>query len=102
MVLLLVICCFIFLEEGDVVEIICCDVKIFDKEGNVVECEVIELNIEYDVGDKVGYCYYMFKEIYEQLIVVCNVFKDCIDENGFIVDIFGKGVDEIFKKVQYV
>ena len=93
---------FIFLEEGDVAEITRRDVKIFDKEGNAVEREVIESNIEHDAGDKAGYRHYMLKEIHEQPTVVRNALKDRIDENGLTADIFGKGADEIFKKVQHV
>ena len=93
---------FIFLEEGDVAEITRRDVKIFDKDGNAVEREVIESNIEHDAGDKAGYRHYMLKEIHEQPTVVRNALKDRIDENGLTADIFGKGADEIFKKVQHV
>ena len=93
---------FIFLEEGDVAEITRRDVKIFDKNGNAVEREVIESNIEHDAGDKAGYRHYMLKEIHEQPTVVRNALKDRIDENGLTADIFGKGADEIFKKVQHV
>ncbi|MCG7653717.1 glutamine--fructose-6-phosphate transaminase (isomerizing) [Alteromonas sp. Cnat2-8] len=93
---------FIFLEEGDVAEITRRDVKIFDKDGNAVEREVIESNIEHDAGDKAGYRHYMLKEIHEQPTVVRNALKDRIDENGLTADIFGKGAGEIFKKVQHV
>ena len=93
---------FIFLEEGDVAEITRRDVKIFDKDGNAVEREVIESNIEHDAGDKAGYRHYMLKEIHEQPTVVRNALKDRIDENGLTADIFGKGADDIFKKVQHV
>ena len=93
---------FIFLEEGDVAEITRRDVKIFDKDGNAVERELIESNIEHDAGDKAGYRHYMLKEIHEQPTVVRNALKDRIDENGLTADIFGKGADEIFKKVQHV
>ena len=93
---------FIFLEEGDVAEITRRDVKIFDKDGNAVEREVIESNIEHDAGDKAGYRHYMLKEIHEQPTVVRNALKDRIDENGLTADVFGQSADEIFKKVQHV
>ena len=93
---------FIFLEEGDVAEITRRDVKIFDKEGNAVEREVVESNIEHDAGDKAGYRHYMLKEIHEQPTVVRNALKDRIDENGLTADVFGQGADDIFKKVQHV
>ncbi|WP_334019626.1 glutamine--fructose-6-phosphate transaminase (isomerizing) [Alteromonas sp. S015] len=93
---------FIFLEEGDVAEITRREVKIFDKDGNAIEREVIESNIEHDAGDKAGYRHYMLKEIHEQPTVVRNALKDRIDENGLTADVFGQGADDIFKKVQHV
>jgi len=93
---------FIFLEEGDVAEITRRNVSIFDKDGNPVEREVIESNIEHDAGDKGGYRHYMLKEIHEQPTVVRNALQNRIDENGLVADIFGQGADEIFKKVKHV
>ena len=93
---------FIFLEEGDVAEITRRDVKIFDKDGNAVEREVIESNVEHDAGDKAGYRHYMLKEIHEQPTVVRNALKDRIDESGLTADVFGLGAEEIFKKVKHV
>ncbi|WP_421132821.1 glutamine--fructose-6-phosphate transaminase (isomerizing) [Alteromonas sp. A079] len=93
---------FIFLEEGDVAEITRRNVSIFDKDGNPVEREVIESNIEHDAGDKGGYRHYMLKEIHEQPTVVRNALQNRIDENGLVAGIFGQGADEIFKKVKHV
>lgn len=93
---------FIFLEEGDVAEITRRTVAIFDKDGNAVEREVIESNIEHDAGDKGGYRHYMLKEIHEQPTVVRNALQNRIDENGLAEDIFGQGADDIFKKVKHV
>lgn len=93
---------FIFLEEGDVAEITRRTVAIFDKDGNAVEREVIESNIEHDAGDKGGYRHYMLKEIHEQPTVVRNALQNRIDENGLAADIFGQGADDIFKKVKHV
>ena len=53
-------------------------------------------------GNKAGYRHYMLKEIHEQPTVVRNALKDRIDENGLTADVFGKGADEIFKKVKHV
>ena len=93
---------FIFLEEGDVAEITRRDVKIFDKDGNAVEREIVESNVEHDAGDKAGYRHYMLKEIHEQPTVVRNALLNRIDENGLVADIFGKGADDILSKVKHV
>ena len=93
---------FIFLEEGDVAEITRREVTIFDKQGNPVEREVIESNIEHDAGDKGGYRHYMLKEIHEQPTVVRNALQSRVDEKGLLPDIFGDGADEIFSRVKHV
>lgn len=93
---------FIFLEEGDVAEITRREVSILDVNGNPVEREVIESNIEHDAGDKVGYRHYMLKEIHEQPTVVRNTLQQRVDEKGLLPDIFGNGADEIFSKVKHV
>ncbi|MEW9799694.1 glutamine--fructose-6-phosphate transaminase (isomerizing) [Alteromonas sp. CYL-A6] len=93
---------FIFLEEGDVAEITRRTVKIFDKNGDPVEREIIESNIEHDAGDKAGYRHYMLKEIHEQPTVVRNTLSQRVDETGLLPGIFGEGADEIFKDVRHV
>lgn len=93
---------FMFLEEGDVAEISRRSVKIFDVNGNPVEREVIESNIEHDAGDKGGYRHYMLKEIHEQPTVVRNALQQRVDEKGLLPDIFGKGAEELLAKVKHV
>ena len=93
---------FIFLEEGDVAEITRRSVTIFDKQGNPVEREVIESNIEHDAGDKGGYRHYMLKEIHEQPTVVRNALQHRLDEKGLVADVFGSGADALFEKVKHV
>ena len=46
---------FIFLEEGDVVEVTQPTVNIFDKQGNAIERPEIESQVQYDAGDKGAY-----------------------------------------------
>ncbi|MFS1701818.1 glutamine--fructose-6-phosphate transaminase (isomerizing) [Alteromonas sp. AMM-1] len=93
---------FIFLEEGDVAEITRRSVSIFDKQGNPVEREVIESNIEHDAGDKGGYRHYMLKEIHEQPTVVRNALQHRLDEKGLVADVFGNGAEALFEKVKHV
>ncbi|MEG3766391.1 glutamine--fructose-6-phosphate transaminase (isomerizing) [Alteromonas sp. 14N.309.X.WAT.G.H12] len=93
---------FIFLEEGDVAEITRRSVSIFDVNGNPVEREVVESNIEHDAGDKAGYRHYMLKEIHEQPTVVRNTLQQRVDEQGLVPGIFGAGADAILAKVKHV
>ncbi len=93
---------FIFLEEGDVAEVTRREVNIFDKDGQPVEREIIESNVEHDAGDKAGYRHYMLKEIHEQPTVVRNTLKDRLHETGLAANIFGEGADEILSRVKHV
>ena len=93
---------FIFLEEGDVAEVTRREVNIFDKDGQPVEREIIESNVEHDAGDKAGYRHYMLKEIHEQPTVVRNTLKDRLNETGLAANIFGEGADEILSRVKHV
>ncbi|MDT0595289.1 glutamine--fructose-6-phosphate transaminase (isomerizing) [Glaciecola petra] len=97
---------FIFLEEGDVAQITRTSVEIVDANGEKVEREIIESNVEHDAGDKGGYRHYMLKEIYEQPHVLRNALKGRITSDGLVDGIFGannaKSADEIFSQTQYV
>ncbi|UTP73058.1 glutamine--fructose-6-phosphate transaminase (isomerizing) [Alteromonas sp. LMIT006] len=93
---------FIFLEEGDVAEITRRSVAIFDVDGNPVEREVIESNVEHDAGDKGQYRHYMLKETYEQPTVVRNALAGRLDANGAIEGIFGEGSEVLLSKVKHV
>ncbi|MFC3093995.1 glutamine--fructose-6-phosphate transaminase (isomerizing) [Alteromonas sediminis] len=93
---------FIFLEEGDVAEITRRTIAIYDKDGNPVEREIIESNVEHDAGDKGGYRHYMLKEIHEQPTVVRNTLQNRLVGNTLSADIFGKGADDIFATIKHV
>lgn len=93
---------FIFLEEGDVAEITRETVKIFDKNGELVEREIHDSEVEHDAGDKGGYRHYMLKEIYEQPTVVRNGLSDRLANDQLAPQIFGENADEVLGKVKHV
>lgn len=93
---------FIFLEEGDVAKVTRREVTIFDKDGERVEREVVESNVEHDAGDKGGYRHYMLKEIYEQPAVIRNALQDRVDNIHNIDALFGEGAEDILKQVKHV
>jgi glucosamine--fructose-6-phosphate aminotransferase (isomerizing) len=93
---------FIFLEEGDVAQITRTNVTIIDVNGNQVEREIVESNVEHDAGDKGGYRHYMLKEIYEQPAVIRNTLQGRVSPEGVANDIFGEGSEQIFAKTEHV
>lgn len=93
---------FIFLEEGDVAEVTRTTVTIVDENGQQVEREIHDSELENEFGDKGGYRHYMMKEIQEQPTVVRNTLAERLNENGLNSHIFGDNADELLKKVQHV
>ncbi|UAA39194.1 glutamine--fructose-6-phosphate transaminase (isomerizing) [Paraneptunicella aestuarii] len=93
---------FIFLEEGDVAEITRTSVRILDKNGEEVERQIHDSEIEHDAGDKAGYRHYMLKEIYEQPIVVRNALQGRLNSEGLLPGIYGDDADMILQKVRHV
>lgn len=93
---------FIYLEEGDVAEITRNSITIYDHQGNQVEREAIESDIEHDAGDKGGYRHYMLKEIHEQPTVVRNCLLGRLAQHDINPNIFGQGADEILATIKHV
>ena len=93
---------FMFLEEGDVAEITRTSVRIYDTNGNLVEREVFDSEVEHDAGDKGGYRHYMLKEIHEQPTVVRNTLQGRLGETGVVDGIFGAGSEDILKDIKHV
>lgn len=59
-----------YLRDGDVVRITPHDIKIWDKDDNVVERETKEVSWTMEDAEKGGYEHYMLKEIHEQPRVI--------------------------------
>lgn len=93
---------FIFLEEGDVAEITRTSVAIYDHQGQPVEREITDSDVEHDAGDKGGYRHYMLKEIHEQPNVVRNTLQDRLGENDVVDGIFGAGSEQILQDIKHV
>lgn len=66
---------FVFMEDGDIAEIQCDSVRIFDARGNRVERREEEVAHHSDPADKSGYRHYMRKEIDEQAEVIDKAFR---------------------------
>lgn len=93
---------FIFLEEGDVAEITRREVNIFDENGQAVEREVHESNLQQDAADKGQFRHYMQKEIYEQPAALSNTMEGRISNDSVIVESIGNGAKDILANVEHV
>ena len=93
---------FIYLEEGDIAEITRRTVDIYDANGQKVEREVHESNLENDAAEKGKFRHVMQKEIYEQPNALINTMEGRILHNNVIVDAIGNGASEILEKVEHI
>ena len=93
---------FIFLEEGDIVEITRRTVDIYDTYGNKVEREIHESNLENDAAEKGKFRHFMQKEIYEQPTALINTMEGRINHENVIVDSIGNGAKGILEKVEHI
>ena len=93
---------FIYLEEGDIAEITRRTVDIYDANGQKVEREVHESNLENDAAEKGKFRHFMQKEIYEQPNALLNTMEGRILHNNVIVDAIGNGAAEILEKVEHI
>ena len=93
---------FIFLEEGDIAEITRRSVDIYDRDGNKVEREAHDSNLENDAAEKGKYRHFMQKEIYEQPTALINTMEGRVTHNNVIVEAIGNSAKEILEKVEHV
>ncbi|TBR41243.1 glutamine--fructose-6-phosphate transaminase (isomerizing) [Marinomonas agarivorans] len=87
---------FIFLEEGDVVEVTRDAVTVYDLNGQEQERPVSVFNHHVDATDKGEFRHYMMKEIYEQPSVISACLEGRISDKKVLTSCFG--ADSAFLK----
>lgn len=94
---------FLYLEEGDIVELQRESVLIYDKNHQPVTREVNELDAQLHHSDKGTYRHYMLKEIYEQPQAIQRTLADRIQVNHTVQPhAFGTNAPEIFEQVKHI
>ncbi|NHB96342.1 glutamine--fructose-6-phosphate transaminase (isomerizing) [Photorhabdus stackebrandtii] len=93
---------FIFLEEGDIAEVTRRTVHIFNTQGEPVEREQIESNIQYDAGDKGVYRHYMQKEIYEQPMAIKSTLEGRLTHGQVDLSELSPNAAELLSKVEHI
>lgn len=93
---------FIYLEEGDLAEVLLERVTICDAEGKEQVRPVKKSSAEMSNTDKGSYDHYMLKEIHEQSSVVLETLQGRIGEHQVYDGVFGVTADAIFAKTQQV
>lgn len=80
---------FIFLEEGDVVDVTLDKVTIYDADGVQQDRPVSVFNHSIDATDKGEFRHYMMKEIYEQPKVIRACLEGRMSDNKVLTSCFG-------------
>ena len=93
---------FIYLEEGELVELTQSEVSIFGgREGSVVS-RAVTLDSRDDAADKGTFRHFMLKEIYEQPNAIRNTLQGRIGKNSILSQAFGVEAGLLFEQTQAV
>ncbi|HET6546026.1 MAG TPA: glutamine--fructose-6-phosphate transaminase (isomerizing) [Rhodanobacteraceae bacterium] len=93
---------FIFLEEGDVVEITPDGLRLFDADGHPVERPVHVSQMSAEGVDRGEYRHFMLKEIHEQPRAVADTLEGRISGDHILPNIFGVDAAELLGRVRHV
>ncbi|UAJ65833.1 glutamine--fructose-6-phosphate transaminase (isomerizing) [Candidatus Schneideria nysicola] len=95
---------FVFIEEGDIIEVTHCTIKIWNKFGQSVNRPEVESFIkdDYDIESKGPYQHYMQKEIFEQPKVIKDTLKNRIIKGAIIFPEFGQSINKLLSKVKHI
>ena len=93
---------FMYLEEGDMADITCTSVKVYDRTGALVKRDVHQSDGQYDAGGKGQYRHFMLKEIHEQPTAVRNALDGRLIHGNVAEDAFGKGSMALLKDIEHV
>ena len=93
---------FIFLEEGDVAELTRDGVRVFDRDGLLVQRPVKQSGLSADAAERGEYRHYMLKEIYEQPRAIAETLEGRILEGQVLEAAFGPGAAEVLNRIEAV
>ena len=93
---------FVFLEEGDLVELTSASVTIFDQTGKKVERPIRQLDEKEMVAEKGSYRHFMQKEIFEQPAVLANTTAGRIASDHIHEAIFGYQAEALFAETSNI
>ena len=90
---------FIFLEEGELVEITATDVTIFGNDKSLVDSRAVTLDKRDDATDKGEFRHYMQKEIFEQPAAIERTLAGRISDKQVLTQAFGVSAETVFREV---
>jgi len=94
---------FIYLEEGDLVELRALgEIRIVDREGNTVERPIQTFEHGDGAASKGDYRHYMLKEIFEQPDVISAALEGRLSASSVLVESFGPEAQALFENTRYI
>ena len=93
---------FIYLENGDIAEITCDKISIFDQDGEFVEREIKSSKLSSAAAEKGEYPHYMLKEIYEQPQAIADTLEGRLLNGRVLDEILGPNAKAILDKTQSI
>ena len=93
---------FVFLDEGDLVDLTSDRYQVFDESGNSVERPMTTLDEKDQIAEKGEYRHFMQKEIFEQAKVLGDTFAGRIGKDSIHEAIFGYKAEDLFVKTKAI
>ena len=93
---------FIYLEEGDVADISCSGVTIYNEQGEQVKRKLNKTKLQAGETGLGDYDHYMQKEIFEQAAVLKQTLEGRIVNGRVAASCFGTDAEEAFKSIEEV
>jgi glucosamine--fructose-6-phosphate aminotransferase (isomerizing) len=93
---------FVYLAEGDVVDVGIDGVRIYDEHGKPAEREVKQAHFSADAVERGEYRHYMLKEIHEQPQAVTDTLEGRIAGGRVLTEIFGVGAKDMLTRTRAV
>ena len=93
---------FIFLEEGELVELTAREISIYGHNQDAVESRAITLDDRQDAADKGKYRHFMQKEIFEQPAAIARTLSGRITNRHVLTEAFGHNAEAIFRNTRAV
>lgn len=93
---------FMYMEDGDIVDLQQESVTIYDLEGRAVERKIHLSTLDKNSADRGKYRHYMLKEIFEQGVAIENTLEERITHTHALESAFGVGISDCFDKIQHV
>jgi len=93
---------FVYLEEGDVVELSSEAYTVFGANGKAVKRELHQLSETDQIADKGQYRHFMQKEMFEQATVLADTFAGRIGADHILEAVFGHQAEGLFAQTKNI